>query len=144
MKKIISVAIYVTILLVSSACSKQNDNPTTPPVSNTTKITAGVYNLQAITLANNANVTTAIGVTKVKYYPDGNLIQTLSNGTLRAGKWEWLENETKIKISVAITGLPPSTTWSVVLLNDTAFNKKTDDLAALFGGSTLQYNQTRQ
>lgn len=128
----------MVLLAMTSACK---DEKTNPAPTKTDLITAGQYSLQAIALANGADVTLAIGVTKVLYKKDGTLTQTLANGTTRNGTWAFLNNETKI--SLTIPGLTPaSSTWSILSITEDVFNKKSGDYASFFGGD-LQYNQTK-
>lgn len=133
--------LLLSFLSVSIALAGCNDHTDAPkPPTKTELISAGVYKLQAIAVANGAEVTGNIGVVTVKYNADGTILQTLKDGSTNAGTWKWLENETQIEVTTRLFG---KSTWRVLEVTTTVFNKVSSDFKSVFGGD-LRYNQTRQ
>lgn len=133
--------LLLSFLSVSIALAGCHDEATAPtPPTKTDLISAGVYKLQAIAVVNGADVTGNIGVVTVKYSADGTVLQTLKDGTTNAGTWKWLENETQIEVTTKLFG---KSTWRVLDVTATVFNKVSSDFKSVVGGD-LRYNQTRQ
>lgn len=131
--------LFSGILSVTTLIAGCSNSDPAPPTK-TELITARPYKVQAIAVANGADVTQNVGVVSVKYGIDGSVTQTLKDGSTNTGTWKWLGNETQIDVTTKAFG---KSTWRIIELNDQVFNKVTSDFTSVFGGD-LRYNQTRQ
>lgn len=72
-------------------------------------------------LQGEADITQAVGVRSIQYHPDGRVTQLRLDGAQQAGRWELIEQDTVIRMTMEQDGVSD---WLILALDAGLFRKR--------------------